>query len=296
MEIEFQITLEEFAEANRFHQRPTPAHLRKLRPTVIISAVATIIAVFGYLAGQQRWGFAAHPDEPADPLMNYIVLPIFPWMAILGGSALIVWRGAARPSSEPWEGERVADAPPPKRRSGRLTKSEVVTIVSLIMYLAAFVVLQYTMDLKTGLVVPSVTSTGLAAVPMIFWASFQLWALAVNRISVGRAIADSWELQTQLQRPLKMEFTAQGVVIETLFSRSRYAWEYFPGCRETPLVFLLYISPAMFHIVPKRALASESDLDGLRYMLRDLPGQRPSAFPVIPIPPAVVAPLTADES
>ena len=286
MQIEFQLSLEEFAEASRFHQRPTAAHLRTLRPLALVSAIAIIIAAFGYAAAQERWGFAAHPGEPADPTMNYLVLPLIPWVAFLGSSLLVLWRRGVRRSSKPWEGENIAEAAPKKRSASRITKGEFAATLSVIGYAAVFVFTQYTRDPRTGSIMPSPTFAGLAVVPLIFWGVFQSWAFAANRISVRRAIPDAWAMQTQLQRPLRMEFTTDGVTIETLFSHCQYKWEYFPGCRETSSLFLLYVSPAMFHIIPMRAFASEADVAGLRTMLRDLPGQRPSAFPVIPIPPS----------
>lgn len=295
MQVEFQMTLEEFTEAQRVHHQPIPAREQKATIGAMVSLAAIGLAVAGYCAGEQLWGPDAHPGRRAGPLLSYVVLPLFPWIMILGSNIVLVWRRRERLSRKPWEGKRVIGSRAGRWR-GLIMSLPAIWAMNLLAYLGFFLFGQYTKDPDSGAIIPAAALDGLWAVPMIYWAVHQFWALAVIRISKSHAIADGWELQTQLHRPLRMEFTAQGAVIETPFSQSRHTWEDFPGARETPMLFLLYISPAQFHLVPKRAFASQEDLEGFRIMVRHLLGPRPSAFPVMPISPMQLPTPIAEEN
>lgn len=285
MQIEYQTTVEDFKEAQRVHNQPLSAQRQKGILVTIMILAPIALAMFGYAAAEQQWGSDAHPGERVDPLLRYVALPLFPWVMILGSSIPVAWYGVIRPSSKPWEGRRSSDPAALKGPGFRIPKVLAFLTVYTLICLLVFIFGQYTKDPKTGLMVPAAEPWSLWIVPMIFWLVFQWWGWAVNRISTRRAVADSWELQTQLQRPLTIEFTAQGAVIDSPFSHCRHRWEDFPGVRETPTLFLLYISPSLFHIIPKRAFRSEEDLSGFRNMAQSLAGPRPPAFPVARIAP-----------
>ena len=93
-----------------------------------------------------------------------------------------------------------------------------------------------------------------------------------------------WESQPQLHRPQSVEVREDGVVIADAVTRAENRWDAFSHVIETANLFLLYTSDYAFHMVPKRAFASEKELRSFRELVRRHIAERPApAFPVIPV-------------
>ena len=63
-----------------------------------------------------------------------------------------------------------------------------------------------------------------------------------------------------------MDITEEGLWTSSSYGEGKVKWETFSRYLETPHLFLLSVPPSLFHMVPKRALAS-GDLDGVRQLL-----------------------------
>ena len=106
-----------------------------------------------------------------------------------------------------------------------------------------------------------------------------------------------WVDQRQLHGPHAAEVGESGVTINNPRSHLEYRWEAFAGFRETANLIILYLSPAICQILPKRATQDPQEMDDLRALLSGKIPEghllRPSSgFPVghPPIPALPVRP------
>jgi hypothetical protein len=106
------------------------------------------------------------------------------------------------------------------------------------------------------------------------------WPAAI--LALARNYQHGWESQPQLHRPQSMEVEEETVVISDAATRAEHRWDAFSHVLETSNLFLLYTSDHAFHMVPKRAFASEQDVRSFRELVRRTIAERPApAFPVI---------------
>ncbi len=70
------------------------------------------------------------------------------------------------------------------------------------------------------------------------------------------------------QKEITTSVDDQGVQIRTHVSDSRMEWQAFIKWSETDNVFILFLSPCLFHIFPKRAFTTEQMME-LRTMLHE---------------------------
>jgi hypothetical protein len=82
------------------------------------------------------------------------------------------------------------------------------------------------------------------------------------------------------QRPKSADISAEGLVITDEFARLEYQWRAFQRGEETASLFLLFIGPAQFLMIPKRAFRNADELNGMRALLELIPGVRGGGFPV----------------
>jgi hypothetical protein len=119
--------------------------------------------------------------------------------------------------------------------------------------------------------------------PFIAWMVIFLVILMVLYLGLKRAPQRRWEMLPHWHRPYTAEFDDQALVMAEPYSRAQYSWEYFEGFLETPNLFMLYSSPLVFHLFPKRAFADDAARAEFRELLRRQIGEREHAFPVIPV-------------
>ncbi len=84
----------------------------------------------------------------------------------------------------------------------------------------------------------------------------------------------NWKRNAPLRSELTYDFQPEGVHIVTTTSNAFMKWEAFIKSKETPNLFLFFITKQMCHMVPKRAFASEADLESLRVLLNEKIGKR----------------------
>lgn len=84
----------------------------------------------------------------------------------------------------------------------------------------------------------------------------------------------NWKRNAPLRGELTYDFQPEGVQVVTTTSNSFMKWEAFIKSKETPNLFLLFLTKQMCHMVPKRAFASEADLESLRVLLSEKIGKR----------------------
>jgi hypothetical protein len=125
---------------------------------------------------------------------------------------------------------------------------------------------------------------------LIPWALMLSLLFGLSRSARGdKAIRKSWEALLPFHGRCRLEVSPDGVVIAGPLARHEFHWAYFVGFRELPELFLLYSSPLVYWIIPKRAFPSPDQLDAFKGLLLThvvhgqlLQPAGPGAFPVTP--------------
>jgi YcxB-like protein len=129
-------------------------------------------------------------------------------------------------------------------------------------------------------------------VPLVPWVIAAALVVFVASM-LSRSARRYWAAQLQLQRPHAAEFDEQSIRIVEPLSSHENRWEYFPGFAETEHLFVIYLSPLAFHMIPKRAFSDDAERQSFRELLRRNITERVSAFPVLPA--ITLPPIQPDE-
>lgn len=79
----------------------------------------------------------------------------------------------------------------------------------------------------------------------------------------------NWKRNAPLRGEITYDFQPEGIHVITAISDAFLKWEGFIKSKETPNLFLLFLTKQMCHMVPKRAFSSEADVVSLRELLRE---------------------------
>jgi hypothetical protein len=116
-------------------------------------------------------------------------------------------------------------------------------------------------------------------------AVFALLIIAMSVSSTSARIRKSWEQNMWLQLPKSADISVDGVTQSDSASRSAWQWTGFIRAEESKNLFVFFISPSNFLVIPKRAFESEEQIAAMRAMMRLADGNRTGGFPVNLPPP-----------
>lgn len=111
-----------------------------------------------------------------------------------------------------------------------------------------------------------------------------------------RTYRGHWAVQQHMHRPWVAEVSEDYLRLSEPLSTLEYRWGCFPGFIETPNIFVLYVAPHLFHMIPKRSFAEETQVAAFRELLARVIHEPLRAFPVLPPPLPPVAPPRTDNS
>jgi hypothetical protein len=129
-------------------------------------------------------------------------------------------------------------------------------IVSMFVFLAGFTVID-ALWLDTRPINLTLTQVGgylLVAFFLFLWSPFFFRLMVRKR----------WKMQPQLLKKISYEINPDMVRVVTETSTGEMKWASFTRFVESKNVFLLYPNKLVFHIIPKRAFASTSDMESFR--------------------------------
>jgi hypothetical protein len=90
-----------------------------------------------------------------------------------------------------------------------------------------------------------------------------------------------WEKQPTLHRAKTTEIVASGITIADGVTRHEFHWESFIGWSETKTLFVFFPSEFQVIFFPKKAFASEEELNALRALAGQIPNPDNPAFEVV---------------
>jgi hypothetical protein len=262
MRIEYQLTSDDLTKMRRHHSR--------IRPWFIvwfIGVLGCISLLSQAIPGPAAVGGAAAPPS----LLRDTVLPLLPWGVVFVGIWFFVFRLLRAQSKRPW-----LHKPRAARQNPLLPTLAFITLAAVAVPLFIRAVrVQASADPKDSATLNAVFS-------LIPW----LMGMAIIAFVFGRIggmYRRLWNASPHLHRPFAAEFDDRGLrSIEPLSSHD-YQWDYFPGFAETPNLFLIYISPMMIHMIPKRSFAGDVEREQFRELLRRNISEKTHAFPVLPV-------------
>jgi len=134
--------------------------------------------------------------------------------------------------------------------------------------------------------------------PHTTWLFFVAWLTVVTIKSQRNKRKRLWDEQPTFHRAKTLDISAGGVVITDAVSRTETHWDGFVGWQETKTLFVLFPSQHWVIFFPKRAFASDEELEAMRALARFIPATAAAAFPVIqPNPaPSTPPPLPAQKN
>ena len=274
MRLEFEYSPEDLREAMAVAQL---ASMRQRGSARYIYWASGAALTFGY--GEILSLFVeAHSGSKA---MTFIILPLIPLATLLLVLGLGAYFQAAGKTFNPWEAPARKSSPATSRtrRWGRIVVWSGVLIYACVYPLVIE-------RLSGGANDDDTFFDGMLAVVAVA-SLFTLWAIVTN--SMRARSRGVWESNKHLHGRFRIEIDDQNMLISSTQWSSRLRWSAFQGFTETPNLIIVYLSRAAFHMLPKRAIASETDLNELsrilvQYVQHGHLFPRPSAFPVSPIP------------
>lgn len=86
---------------------------------------------------------------------------------------------------------------------------------------------------------------------------------AIQYFSIKR----NFENQPSFRNEISVETTEEGLQINTVTSESKIKWSVYTHWKENSNLFLVYQAPNLFNLFPKRAFASDRQVDEFREIL-----------------------------
>ncbi len=166
-----------------------------------------------------------------------------------------------------------------------MTVFRIVAVFALmLMMLWAFLIPDSTASLPPGAPPPAPVSLNQWAVslcPVVGFGSLFLGFVRWFRRS--RFLYRSLAAQAiRLGQPRSVEISDGGISIREPGSTSVMEWTYFIRVIETPNTFLLFVTPRMAQIIPKRGFESGAAFEEFRAFAQSHIGNQPIGFPVQP--------------
>jgi hypothetical protein len=105
----------------------------------------------------------------------------------------------------------------------------------------------------------------------------------------SKSLPRHWQSRPDLHRHQTVDISAAGVVFSDTVCRHDYQWPAFVKGEETRHLFLLFTSESIGLMIPKRAFATDVEIDAMRNLMTLIPRNQSRGFPIAPIQAAQAA-------
>jgi hypothetical protein len=252
MRLEFQLTNEDFEEANYNHSRYRAW------------AVSWAFGLLGVssLVSATLWPVpSVPPDAPVPRVEATGYLTLLPSACAF---ALVLWllfRLTRSIGVKPWKRKRA-------RSHGWWRGWPWLAFGSLL--LAWAVLMPIAIRKKTAATIAAGFKVGQEVSPAQDIA-IPLIPIAIATVLIAwvarRVHRRGWAAQRHMHRPWVVEASEDHLRLSEPLSTLDYRWACLPGFLETGNVFVLYVAPHLFHMIPKRSFADGAQIDAFRGLL-----------------------------
>ena len=261
MLIQYQNTLDDYREL-------TNAITAARRPVNSPWQIVVLVLVFGLYYAVTRFLWQKAGD--ADGQMAWVNM----WIAIVAFG--FTWLAISLPASYR------------ARRFPWLTARQAISLSTFILLIAALV-FQHWFNRKFNPTSHAQTLTWQTLLPHSIWLMLLLYVSSMAAYNHSKSLPRHWLSRPDLHRHQTVDISAAGVIFSDTVCRHDYQWPAFVKGEETRNLFLLFTSESIGLIVPKRAFASEVELDAMRNLMKLIPRDQSRGFPIAPLQTAQAA-------
>jgi hypothetical protein len=129
----------------------------------------------------------------------------------------------------------------------------------------------------SGSIPPLTVDTLIPHIPWIT-VSFVFLVLVVSRQIQSQRLL--WKKNPMLQRPKTAEIVATGITVNDENARLEYQWAAFSKYRETKNLLVLFLGPATYLMIPKRAFVSAEELNAMKALVALISPPKVVGFPI----------------
>ncbi len=263
MIIEYQNNLDDYRETS-------DAIAAARRPVNSPMQIVVLILVFGTYYAVTRFLWQKAGDE--DGQMAWINM----WIAIVAFG--FTWLALSLPASFrarkfPW-----------------LTARQAVALSTFVLLIAALV-FQHWMNGKINHHADKLTWQTI--LPHSIWLVLLLYVSAIAAHNHKTSMPRHFEKRIDLHRHQTVDISAEGLTLSDTVSQRQFRWPAFVKGEETRNLFLLFTYENNALMVPKRSFASDEELEGMRNLMKLIPGARLEGFQIAPLAPAAATPIDA---
>jgi len=279
MTINFQCTLEDYAEANRGHMaaRQSTRFVWGWRFLLIFSILVLALAIFLRNVPAPSGNTVVTRSNAPIILISALLL-ILPMIIMF--SWIILWANVRLRA--------------PRQRFNDVTHQAASRIpwrwLPFVLTIIACPLIMGRPD-RSATTRPVAPTTWfdslLLLLPWVFVFGF-LWFFVLRRLT-----RRMFQAQPSLMRPKTLELNDGEATITDALTRLSYKWPAFVRFIETRNIFLLYISEVTFHIVPKRSFSTPEEVAEFRRTIRSWADALSQGFPVLPALMTPAAPAVA---
>ena len=258
MLIQYQNTLDDYREMS-------DAVAAARRPVNSPWQIVILVIVFGlyYAITRVLWQKAGDQDGQM-AWMNM-------WIAIVAFG--FIWLALSLPASFR------------ARRFPWLTRRQAIALSTFILLIAALI-FQHWMNTKFNPHSAHATKlTWQTLLPHSIWLLLLVYVSAIAAHNHSTSMPRKWENRPDLHRHQTVDISAEGLTLSDTVSRHDLQWPAFVKGEETRHLFLLFTWESSGLMIPKRAFASDEELDAMRNLMKLIPSTPNTGFQVLPLSP-----------
>jgi hypothetical protein len=254
--IQYQNTLDDYREMS-------DAIAAARRPVNSPWQIVILVIVFGLYYAVTRILWQKAGDE--DGQMAWMNM----WIAIVAFG--FIWLALSLPASFR------------ARRFPWLTRRQAIALSTFILLIAALI-FQHWMNAKFNPRSAHATRlTWQTLLPHSIWLLLLVYVSAIAAHNHSTSMPRKWENRPDLHRHQTVDISAEGLTLSDTVSRHDLQWPAFVKGEETRQLFLLFTWESSGLMVPKRAFASDEELDAMRNLMKLIPSTQSTGFQVLPL-------------
>jgi hypothetical protein len=254
--IQYQNTLDDYREM-------TNAISAARRPVNSPWQIVVLVVVFGLYYAVTRFLWQKAGDQ--DGQMAWMNM----WIAIVAFG--FTWLALSLPASFR------------ARRFPWLTRRQAIALSTFILLIASLI-FQHWMNAKLNPRSAHASKlTWQTILPHSIWLLLLVYVSAIAAHNHSTSLPRHWEKRLDLHRHQTVDISAEGLSLSDTVSRHDLQWAAFVKGEETRNLFLLFNWETSGLMIPKRAFASDEELNAMRNLMKLIPNTQSTGFQVVPL-------------
>lgn len=256
MVIQYQNNLDDYREMSN-------AVAAARRPVNSPMQIVVLVVVFGVYYAVTRFFWQKAGDQ--DGQMAWINM----WIAIVAFG--FTWLAMSLPASFR------------ARRFPWLTRRQAIALGTFVLLIAALVFQHWMNEKFNPRSTHSSKLTWQVLLPHSIWLLLLVYVSAIAAHNRSTSMPRHWENRPDLHRHQTVDISAEGLTLSDTVCRHEFQWAGFVKGEETRNLFLLFNWESGGLMVPKRAFASDEELEAMRNLMKLIPRNQTAGFQIVPL-------------